>query len=231
MALIAAACLSLAIPHTAGASGPGTSLEVEIERDVTISGINDDDGSGFGVATGDINNDGVDDLLIGAEHADPLERNNDGTDDIIIGAGGADPAARTDAGETYVVLGPRQTGPIELSLDASVIFNGIGDFDELGVGVAVGDLNDDGAMDLIMGAWLADPRGVTGAGESYVVFGDVPLAAAPVPALSAWGLIAMALWRSRLPPTRRRRSQTAIMESQRPWSLRSPLPCRPTPPA
>jgi hypothetical protein len=32
-------------------------------------------------------------------------------------------------------------------------------------------VNGDGIDDLIMGAWAADPNGVSGAGTSYVVFG------------------------------------------------------------
>ena len=105
--------------------------------------------------------------------------NGDGYDDLIIGANGADPNGDNAAGETYVVYGgasaPGTNGVLDLSdLDGTngFIFNGIDAGDNSGRSVSsAGDVNGDGYDDLIMGARWADPNGDNGAGETYVVYG------------------------------------------------------------
>ena len=144
--------LALAVPLAVAAQG--TVLEIDIERDITINGVDAGDRSGQRVAFGDINNDGVTDLIIGAPRADP--------------------GGRTDAGETNVLFGPLAPGAIELS-NADIKVNGIDPGDQSGHGVVSGDINNDGVDDLIVGARAGDPGGRTSAGETYVLFG--PLAA------------------------------------------------------
>ncbi|BAZ49198.1 putative outer membrane adhesin [Nostoc sp. NIES-4103] len=104
--------------------------------------------------------------------------NGDGISDLIIGTPGADPNGRFDAGETYVVFGS-STGfgaSLDLSsLDGSngFVINGIDAFDLSGTSVSsAGDINGDGISDLIIGASGADPNGQSAAGETYVVFGS-----------------------------------------------------------
>ena len=94
--------------------------------------------SGFSVAgAGDVNGDGIDDLIIGAPDADP---------------GG------TTAGESYVVFGTAAGFAASLdlaALDGSNGFrlDGIDDYDHSGFSVAgAGDVNGDGIDDLIIGA-------------------------------------------------------------------------------
>ncbi len=128
-----------------------------------INGIGRDDFSGRAVSgAGDINGDGIDDL--------------------IIGANGADPNGKDRAGESYVVFG-RNTGfdaALNLSaLDGSNGFrlNGIDTYDSSGGSVSgAGDINGDGIDDLIIGASEGDPNR-RDSGESYVVFGVAGIAA------------------------------------------------------
>nr|WP_322744471.1 MULTISPECIES: integrin alpha [unclassified Coleofasciculus] len=104
--------------------------------------------------------------------------NGDGIDDLIIGANGADPNGNSRAGETYVVFANSEgfNASLELSeLNGSngFVLNGIDELDNSGVSVSgAGDINGDGIDDLIISAWNADPNGNSRAGETYVVFGN-----------------------------------------------------------
>ncbi len=116
-----------------------------------------DDRSGSSVsAAGDINGDGIDDLIIGAPYADP-NGNRSGRSYVVFGS---------DAG---------LANPFNLStLNGSngFVLNGEGAFDRSGRSVsAAGDINGDGVDDLIIGADGADPNG-NYSGRSYVVFGS-----------------------------------------------------------
>jgi len=103
--------------------------------------------------------------------------NGDGIDDLIIGAPNASPNGNSRAGESYVVFGSSSSfgASLELSsLDGTngFVINGIdrGDYSGRSVSSA-GDVNGDGIDDLIIGAPGASPNGNFLAGESYVVFG------------------------------------------------------------
>ncbi|MDY7023305.1 MAG: integrin alpha, partial [Cyanobacteriota bacterium] len=103
--------------------------------------------------------------------------NGDGIDDLIIGSSNTNPNGQIDAGQSYVVFGSNQgfDASLEISnLNGSngFVINGIDEKDYSGHSVSgAGDINGDGIDDLIIGA----PRGpeeMTGSGESYVVFGS-----------------------------------------------------------
>lgn len=120
-----------------------------------INGEAEGDRAGFSVSdAGDVNGDGFEDLIIGADNADPQ---------------GA------ESGAIYVVFGRNTFGP-RLDLSALNGINGFeidGEFagDVAGRSVsAAGDINGDGFEDVIIGAPEADPNG-TNSGAAYVIFG------------------------------------------------------------
>lgn len=122
-----------------------------------INGAAEFDQAGFSVsAAGDINDDGIDDLLIGARTASRDDESQVGASFVVFGS-----------------LAPFDP-TLELSgLNGSNGFQLIGEnaFDRAAGAVSgAGDINDDGIDDLIIGAVSADPNG-NGSGRSYVVFG------------------------------------------------------------
>jgi hypothetical protein len=122
-----------------------------------INGVLAFDLSGFSVSdAGDVNGDGLDDLIVGAQYADPNGVNS---------------------GASYVVFGKAGGTPVNLSAIATgnsnlgFVINGAAAYDRSGFSVSsAGDVNGDGYDDLIVGAFTADPNG-SASGASYVVFG------------------------------------------------------------
>jgi hypothetical protein len=88
--------------------------------------------------------------------------NGDGLDDLIVGAHEADPSNKINAGKSYVVFGKKDTYSIELSDISSsgiggFVINGELAYNESGWSVSsAGDVNGDGLDDLIVGAYGAD---------------------------------------------------------------------------
>ena len=116
--------------------------------------------------------------------------NGDGLDDVIVGADGADPDGKSLAGESYVVFGKTDSASIDLGALGSSGFriDGIDAGDLSGRSVSgAGDVNGDGLADVIVGAYRASPDGNSEAGESYVVFGKADSASIDLGALGGGG--------------------------------------------
>lgn len=150
-----------------GAPQPAASLDLDAgEQDVTIFGGAAGDSLGYAVLAADINDDGADDVIVGAP----------GT------TGEEDP--RTSQGRTYIFFGSSTlAGDLDVAEGAqNVTVTGAEGFSRLGHALASGDVNGDDRPDLILGAPFAgrepgtppgSPR--TEVGEAYVVLGSPSL--------------------------------------------------------
>jgi hypothetical protein len=101
--------------------------------------------------------------------------NGDGLDDVILGASTASSNGIVNSGASYVVFGKNNnTTAVNLSTlgTQGFVINGKEGGDQSGGSVnSAGDVNGDGLDDLIVGAIFADRNGVPNIGVSYVVFG------------------------------------------------------------
>jgi hypothetical protein len=166
--------------------------------DVTMTGEGIDNNLGFSVSNaGDVNNDGYDDVIVGASYYDLIighayiyyggssmdstanvtmkgegtnnyfgcsvsgggDVNNDGYDDVIIGA----PNYNSYTGRVYIYYGGN---PMDLTAD--VIMTGEGTNNYFGCSVSgAGDVNNDGYDDVIVGAYYSN----SSTGRAYIYYG------------------------------------------------------------
>jgi hypothetical protein len=142
-----------------GGGAPAASLDLSTlgSRGVTILGAKAGDLTGDSISrAGDVNGDGI--------------------PDIIIGADAADPAGRSNAGAVYLIFGKRNL-PAVIDLAAlgsqGVVIQGIAAGDLFGSGVAnLGDFNRDGLADIIASAPEADVPGRGDSGKAFIIFGS-----------------------------------------------------------
>jgi len=134
-------------------------IDLATMADLTVLGGMIRDKLGGAVASGDVNRDGFDDIIVTAYNADPdsLER-----------------PSRRNAGKVYVILG-RGTLPAQIDLNterADIEIWGASQEDVLGAAAASGDLNNDGIDDIVVSARDADPLGRINAGATFVFYGN-----------------------------------------------------------
>jgi len=104
--------------------------------------------------------------------------NGDGISDIIVGAPTANPKGRKEAGTCYVVYGKKggYSEPLELSNlepHEGFVIQGAKAGDWLGNSVnSAGDFNGDGINDIILGAYSANRNNMLSPGVSYIIYGQ-----------------------------------------------------------
>jgi hypothetical protein len=158
---------------TAFKKGVTTSL-TQVQSDATILGAfsGSDFGLGDGLggimSIGDVNGDGINDILLGVPAS------------IRLGNG----PGPTSAGETYVVFGSRSLGgrlidirqgqqDLTIQGTAATVDTNSGEYgDSLGASIVARDIDGDGVTDLLIGAPGA---GLKDFGEAYVVLGSSEL--------------------------------------------------------
>ncbi|MFY0613224.1 MAG: cadherin-like domain-containing protein, partial [Hyphomicrobiaceae bacterium] len=129
-----------------------------------IQGDDAGDRAGWSVSSaGDVNKDGIDDLIVGAPSGSILNNNSVGTAYVVFGS---------DSGHGSAVGGRQVIDLSSLSAAQGFVVRGEAIGDQAGYRVSsAGDVNKDGIDDLIVGATNSDAGGAA-SGAAYVVFGS-----------------------------------------------------------
>lgn len=153
--------------------GEFATAEVKIEVEPTIipgASLYFPDRGGFGIE----GEDSGDHALRSVSRAGDV--NGDGLDDIVVAAPQSD-IQGANSGRIYVLFGQKESYPTSFSLsaldgsNAGFVINGVEAGDYAGRSVAGGgDINGDGLADIIIGTPSTDTNGIA-SGTAYVVFG------------------------------------------------------------
>jgi hypothetical protein len=172
---------SRSLPQVIDLASPPAGVQI-----TRIAGVNQQDHWGACVHAGDINNDGIADLVISAaldrDSASYISPGDENNGENFAGAGGE--IGRNGCGEVYVLYGSHNW-PAQIDLRqppaGSTHIIGANQGDLLGSQLFSADINGDGKTDLILGAIQAlapDAKGRTGA--VYVIYGSPGLAGATI---------------------------------------------------
>lgn len=128
--------------------------------DVIIGGFQNGGLSSALSMSGDVNGDGISDLIVGVQGYTPFSKTG---------------SPRVQAGGAFLFYGrkiwPSASTPMDIQ-NADLTFNGINTGDQAGSSVALGDLNKDGKTDIVIGARLASPNAKAYSGSTYIIFGQ-----------------------------------------------------------
>jgi len=126
------------------------------DGNISIKGQNSFDQFGYKIVTGDVNGDGIDDVLCSAPSSDPLGRNSAGTVYLFYG--------EQDANEY---------SSIDLSINqADLTIYGSAAGDQLGLSIALGKLNNDIYADLVVSSPYNTNGGLDQCGTVYTINGS-----------------------------------------------------------
>jgi Ca2+-binding RTX toxin-like protein len=141
-------------------------------------------GGGFRI-DGAVNSD-----RLGSSVARAGDMNGDGLADLIVGAREADNRGRSASGSAYVVFGKPTSNPVDVANLGSQGFriDGPAAGDRAASSVSgAGDVNGDGRPDVMLGAPLADRNGRTNSGAVFVIFGKGDVNGVDIAALGGAG--------------------------------------------
>ena len=137
-----------------------------------IQGLDNGDFAGRSVAiAGDVNGDGLADVIVGAPYSD-AGGGDAGAAVVVFGSPSGSAVAATNLGSQGFVIRGTTSNPVSCE---SVI--------------GVGDVNGDGLADLGLGVWGPNFSGRQVAAESYVVFGQTGAADVNLGSLGTQGLV------------------------------------------
>jgi hypothetical protein len=116
--------------------------------------------------------------------------NNDGLDDVVVGAPAGPAVVGNTEGSAYVVFGKATTTNVDLASLGAGGFRIQGEDSNDVAGYSVSsesDVNNDGLADVVVGAFNTDYNMLNGSGSAYVVFGKATTTLVDLSSLGAGG--------------------------------------------
>ena len=151
----------------------GTDFDLRDGGDLTLIGsvgsigdTRNGNAAGASIAIGDLNNDGINDIAINSRSADVGDIENAGETHVIFG-----PLNPSEL-ESLVTEGDEGGVPIEALVDVTLQGNQVKD-NSSESSLAIGDLNGDGANELIVGSLQSDASGIRAAGAVFIMQGPI----------------------------------------------------------